>query len=59
MKLKQTHGWRTDLWLPTGDGGRGGMDWEFGISHCKLLYLKWIKKTRPYCIAKGTIFNIL
>ena len=51
MKLKQTHGWRTDLCLPTGDGGRGGMDWEFGISHCKLLYLKWIKKTRPYCIA--------
>ena len=23
---------RTDLWLP-----RGGMDWEFGISRCKLL----------------------
>ena len=24
-------------------GGRGGMDWEFGISRCKLLYTEWIK----------------
>ena len=33
---------RTDLWLPRrrGDGGR--MDWEFGISRCKLLYTEWI-----------------
>ena len=35
--------------------GEGGMDWEFRISRCKLLY----KITRPYCIAQGTIFNIL
>ena len=27
-----------------GRGGRGeGMDWEFGISRCKLLYIEWIK----------------
>ena len=32
---------RTDLWLPRGWGG-GGMDWEFGISRCKLLYTEWI-----------------
>ena len=26
-----------------GRGGRGeGMDWEFGISRCKLLYIEWI-----------------
>ena len=30
---------RTDLWLP---GGWGGMDWEYGISRCKLLYIAWI-----------------
>jgi len=24
------------------DGGGSGMDWEFGVSRCKLLYLKWI-----------------
>ena len=31
----------TDLWLP-GVGGGGGMDWEFGISRCKLVYIGWI-----------------
>ena len=25
-----------------GEGGDGGMDWEFGISRCKLLYIEWI-----------------
>ena len=25
-----------------GEGGGGGMDWEFGISRCKLLYIGWI-----------------
>ena len=25
-----------------GRGGGGGMDWEFGISRCKLLHLRWI-----------------
>ena len=44
--------WRTDLWLPKGRGkewdGLGvgwigsGMDWEFGVSRCKLLHLEWI-----------------
>ena len=32
---------RTDMWLPRGRGW-GGMDWEFGISRCKLLYTGWI-----------------
>ena len=22
--------------------GRGGKDWEFGVSRCKLVYLGWI-----------------
>ena len=25
-----------------GEGAKGGMDWEFGISRCKLLYIEWI-----------------
>ena len=25
-----------------GEGVRGGMDWEFGISRCKLVYIGWI-----------------
>ena len=33
---------RTDLWLPRGRWGRGGMDWEFAISRCKLLYTEGI-----------------
>ena len=28
---------RTGLWLPRQRWVRGGMDWEFGISRCKLL----------------------
>ena len=38
---------RTDLWLPRGAGG-GGVDWEFGISRCKLLYIQWINKVLLY-----------
>ena len=33
--------WSTDLWLPK-EWGRSGMDWEFGISRCKLLHLEGI-----------------
>ena len=25
-----------------GGGGGSGMDWEFGVSRCKLLHLEWI-----------------
>ena len=25
-----------------GEGVEGGMEWEFGISRCKLLYREWI-----------------
>ena len=25
-----------------GKGGEGGMDWEFGINRCKLVYIGWI-----------------
>ena len=38
--------------------GGGGMDWEFGISRGKLLYIEWIRK-RSSCTAQGTICNIL
>ena len=30
---------RTDVWLPKGEMGRGGLDWEFGISRCKPFYI--------------------
>ena len=25
-----------------GEGRGGGMDWEFGVSRCKLLHLEWM-----------------
>ena len=30
-------------------GGRGGMDWEFGVSRCKLLHTEWINNTVLLC----------
>ena len=33
---------KTDLWLPRRRGTRGGMDWEFGVSRCKLVYIGWV-----------------
>lgn len=39
-KLKQTQTWTTGLWLPR---GRRGKDWEFGLSRCKLVYVRMDK----------------
>lgn len=39
-------------------GGREGMDWEFGIIRCKLLYLGWINNNVLLYGTQGTIFNI-
>jgi len=30
------------LVVASGEGGGSGMDWEFGVSRCKLLHLEWI-----------------
>ena len=35
---------RIDIWLPRGQGVRG-MDWEFGVSRYKLLYIEWMNDT--------------
>ena len=40
-KQKQTHRHRAQTCGCLG-WGEGGMDWEFGISRCKLLYREWI-----------------
>ena len=39
---------RIDLWLPRGKGIKGGMDWDFGISRCKLLYIEWVNRVPLY-----------
>ena len=41
-KQKQTHKHREHTCDCKGEAGRGGMDWEFGISRCKLLHVEWI-----------------
>ena len=42
IEQKQTHGHREQICGCQGEGGRSGMDREFGVSRCKLLYLEWI-----------------
>ena len=41
MKQKQTHRHREQTCGCQGKGG-GGMEWEFGVSRCKLVYIEWI-----------------
>ena len=43
-KEKQTHRHREQTCGSPGAGGQGGMDWEFGTSRDKLLYIEWINK---------------
>ena len=42
MRQKQTHRHREQTVVAKGERGGGGMDWEFRISRCKLLYREWI-----------------
>ena len=42
IKQKQTHRHREQTYgCQWGRGGRRGMDWEFGLSRCKLFHLEW------------------
>ena len=42
MKHKQIHRHGEHTCGCQGSGCGGVMDWEFGISRCKLLYIEWI-----------------
>ena len=46
------------LVVTKGEESRGGKDWEYGISGCKLScqYIGWTNN-RSCCMAQGTIFN--
>ena len=39
---KQTHRHREQTCGAKGEEDRGGMEWEFGLSRCKLFYTGWI-----------------
>ena len=41
-ELKQTHRHNEQTCGCQGGMGGSGMDWEFGVSRCKLLHLEWM-----------------
>ena len=41
MKQKQTHKHREHTCGCQGGGSGEGMEWEFGVSRCKLLHIGW------------------
>ena len=41
ISMKQTHGHREQTSVTKGNGGRDGLG-RFGISRCRLLYIRWI-----------------
>ena len=42
MKQKQTHRYREQTCCQA-ERVAGGMDWEFGVSRCKLLHVEWVR----------------
>ena len=42
IKKKQTHALGEQFCGCQGEGEASGMDWEFGVTRCKLLPLEWI-----------------
>ena len=48
MKQKQNHRHRNRLVVAKGEGVGGWMEWEVGVSRCKLLYIEWIHKVLLY-----------
>ena len=39
--------------------GEGGIDWEFGISRCKLLYTGWINKIQLYSTENCVQYTVI
>ena len=46
-KQKQTHSHREEICHCQEVEGGTGMDWDFGISRCKLLHLEWVSNEVP------------
>ena len=59
MKQNRFMDIENSLVVTKGEEVGGRTEWEVGVSRYKLLYTEWMKKTRSYYIAQGTIFNIL
>ena len=54
-KLKQTHRHRKQTCGCQRRGGGNVMDWEFGVSRCKLLHLEWIDTKVLLCSTRNYI----
>ena len=46
------HRYKMDLWLPRRRGCGGRMEWEFGVSSCKL------KEVNPECSLEGLMLKL-
>ena len=57
LSTKQTQTQRTDLWLPRGKEVGEGRIGSLGLADANHYTLN--ESTRSYCIAQGTMFNIL
>ena len=49
LPMKRVHRHRDRLLVTKGEEDRGSMDWEFGISRCKLLYIGQINNKFLLC----------
>ena len=57
---KQTHRHREQTCGCQGEGSRGGKDWEWWISRCKLLYIGWINnKVLLYATGNHTQYPVI
>ena len=52
MKQKQTHRQREQTGACQGRGAGEGMDWEFGVNRCKLVYTELINKALLHSTGK-------
>ena len=57
-KQKQKHRHREGTCSCQGEGGGRGMNWEFGVSRCKLLHLERIKNRSSCCSAMGSTVSL-
>ena len=49
---------RTDLWLPSGRWDGGGMDWEFEVGRCKLVYIYMMDKQQGPNVQHRELYSI-
>ena len=59
MKQKQNHGHREEPCGCQGEGSGRWMDWEFGVSRCKLVYIEWMNNKVYYSIGNYIQYPVI